>query len=72
MPIVRRVMEQLDGKPIVSIYEHSVPKYVTHEGMIVGVMGDDGKIEWFDNDKAREAKLILRKDKIKKIIDNDK
>jgi len=72
MPLVRKVMEELDGKPIVSVAGPSVTKFVTHEGMIVGVIESDGNIEWMDTIKAKEAKLIIRKDKIKKIIDNDK
>ena len=70
MPIIRKVMEQLDGKPIVSIAGNSVVKYVTYEGMIVGVREDDGSIKWFDGDKANEAQLMIRNDKIKKILKN--
>jgi hypothetical protein len=72
MPLVRKIMEQLDGKPIVSVAGPSVAKFVTHEGEVVGVREDNGSIKWFGGDKANEAKLMIRNDKIKKIIDNDK
>ena len=72
MPIVRRVMEQLEGREIVATKESIESKFVYHDEQLVGFKNSDGVIEWLDTIKAKEAKLLIRSDKIKKIIKNDK
>lgn len=61
LPIVKKVLDQIGDKPIVSTRKSPVPKMVTHDNEIVGVYKDSGEVEWFDTPKAEEAKKLLDK-----------